>query len=212
VLSGIELPGMEFVNHEAVLIFHFSRIGDGTANIVTELFDFEGAQKWAISNGDGDLYRPVIVTVDVAVPPDSLTVSDTDISFETMAGNTSLDSSNIEFGSTGLPIQFNLVPSEAWIMIDGSIMPVLWTTPTTVLVTVDSDQMPVGTHNGRIDIVPEDGSVVAEVDFINVTLTVYEPNLYPNGDFDCNGIIDIGDLTYMIAYLFIGGPPPEHCQ
>ena len=212
VISGIEIPGNEFVNHAEVLTLHFSRISDGTANIVTELFDLPGTRKWAISNGDGDLYRPTVVTLDIPIPPDTLTVSETDISFETMAGNTSLDSFNIEFGSTGMPIQFNLEPSEAWMMIDGSIMPVLWTTPTTVLVTVDSDQMPVGTHNGRIDIVPEDGSVVADVDFINVTLTVYEPNLYPNGDLDCNGIIDLGDLTFMIAYLFLDGPPPEHCQ
>ena len=28
------------------------------------------------------------------------------------------------------------------------------------------------------------------------------------GDVDYNGLVDVGDLTYLVAYLFQGGPPP----
>ncbi|MFH1374377.1 MAG: dockerin type I domain-containing protein [bacterium] len=28
------------------------------------------------------------------------------------------------------------------------------------------------------------------------------------GDVDRNGAIDVGDLTYLVAYLFQGGPAP----
>ena len=29
------------------------------------------------------------------------------------------------------------------------------------------------------------------------------------GDVDGSGAIDVGDLTYLVAYLFQGGPPPN---
>lgn len=36
------------------------------------------------------------------------------------------------------------------------------------------------------------------------------PNPYPFfGDFDHTGNLDIADLTFMIAFLYLGGPPPE---
>ena len=212
VLVGFEAAGNGIVRQGDAFTLHFSRVGDGVTSIETELFDYTGARKWAISNGDGDLYRPVIVTVDIPIPPDTLTASESALSFQTMAGNQSLDSFYVEFGTTGTPVQFGLEPSDSWILIDSPVMPEQLTTPTTTLVTVDSDQMPIGTHNGRIDIIPQDSSVVAIPDYIDVTLTVYDPNLYPNGDLDCNGIIDLGDLTLMIAYLFLGGASPQPCQ
>jgi len=32
------------------------------------------------------------------------------------------------------------------------------------------------------------------------------------GDVDFDGQVDISDLTYLISYLFIGGPPPQPIQ
>jgi len=37
-------------------------------------------------------------------------------------------------------------------------------------------------------------------------------NIYACGDCNEDGIIDVGDLTYLINYLFIGGPAPDPIQ
>jgi len=36
-----------------------------------------------------------------------------------------------------------------------------------------------------------------------------EPSQY--ADADCSGNIEIDDVTYLIAYIFAGGPPPGGC-
>ena len=34
------------------------------------------------------------------------------------------------------------------------------------------------------------------------------PNPEEAGDCNCDGKVDVGDVVYLINYLFRGGPPP----
>jgi len=44
-------------------------------------------------------------------------------------------------------------------------------------------------------------------DVVRLTL-VYQERPYICGDADASGIVDIDDVVYLIAYIFLGGPPP----
>ncbi len=46
-----------------------------------------------------------------------------------------------------------------------------------------------------------------QTDDLEFTLTV-SPTSVVAGDVDYNGSVDVGDLTFLVAYLFQGGPPP----
>ena len=37
----------------------------------------------------------------------------------------------------------------------------------------------------------------------------YASPCLPTGDLNCDCVVNIGDVTYLINYLFKGGPPPE---
>ena len=37
------------------------------------------------------------------------------------------------------------------------------------------------------------------------------PICFEEGDIDGSGSMDVADLTYLVAYLFGGGPPPPGC-
>lgn len=37
------------------------------------------------------------------------------------------------------------------------------------------------------------------------------PECFRGADFDCDGVFDISDLSYLVSYLFGVGPAPEDC-
>jgi hypothetical protein len=212
ILTGMDVyPMYPLIRNGESFTLAYSRVGAGVGYIAPELVDRGMTLKWSVEK-NGDLYRPVVVQYDVQIPPDTLLVSESSLSFATVAGIPVTDTFCIEFTSSSMPIEYGLTPSDPWIIIDVPHWPNMIETPTTVTVLVDADQMAVGEYTGTVDIILQDPSIPSTVEQIDVTLTVLDPTVYPAGDFDCNGIVDIGDLTRFIAYLFLGGPRLEYCD
>jgi hypothetical protein len=55
---------------------------------------------------------------------------------------------------------------------------------------------------------PRDGKqqIHTEVEYaVEISPWEYPPDC---GDINCDGVVDIGDVVYLVSWLFIGGPPP----
>ncbi|UCC44750.1 MAG: hypothetical protein JSU65_02140, partial [Candidatus Zixiibacteriota bacterium] len=213
VLGGLELgpPVGEIIRDGVAFSLIFKRTAAGDGAIIPEVVS--RSELWRPSvERDHDLLEPTIIFTEYEPPPDTLFVSETDLYFEAVAGEPCEDSFFVEVTSnTDKPLQFSLTPSEPWIEVIFFTV-IEPTTPETVLVKINTDLTPIGTNVGRIDVIPWDEAVTPVPPQINVTAEILEPLLYPPGDFNCDGVVDIADVTMMIAFLFLGGPPLEHCR
>jgi hypothetical protein len=61
-------------------------------------------------------------------------------------------------------------------------------------------------HSGGFDVFISDDT---EVDYLRLVLTICCENPYVFGDANHDGIIDISDAVYLIAYIFSGGSAPS---
>ncbi len=208
---NIEYIGNKFVRTNTSQVLIYERIAPGPSTVTPTLIDRDGVLKYGLEK-DGDMIRPTVVYTTYFLPDDTILVSESSLHFESASGNPSPDSVMIHFTSNNDRfLQFSLTPSEPWIQIISFTM-IEQGTPDSVLVTINSSLAPVGSSFGTITVMPWDESVTPSVEQIEITAEVLPPLLYPSGDFDCDGVVDIADLTYLILYLFMDGTTPEHCN
>jgi hypothetical protein len=211
VLVGIDLADNNFIGHRELYRIYYSRVESGPANIVTEVVDRAAPWKYAVEKG-GDLFRPQLSYYDVEIPPETLLVSRSSMSFVETAGVASEDTVWVDFATTSVGIQFNLIASDSWIVTPE---PPLggWTTPVTIPVTVGSDAMTAGSYHGNLAVeTVGDPGPASNVSQIDIDVTVWNPQTFPAGDFNCDGLVDIGDFTMFISWMYLGGPPLQYCQ
>ncbi len=207
-LLGIDLTRNQFGGSNEFFSIEYNRVGSGTGDIMPELVDRSALWRVCIER-NGELWLPVVMYYDVDLPPDTLFVSPTVLQGEVTYLEAFTDTFPVEFTSAPMPVDFDLVPSESWIVIvDPS--PSGYQTPASVEVTFNSASLEVGVYTGTIDVVDVDPSVITTVDQIDVSLSV-NSLLYPWGDLDCNGQTDVADLMLLIGYLFLGVPPHPPC-
>ncbi len=187
----------------------YTRSEAGVGSIAPELVDRDLFWKVCIERNN-ELYIPVIEYYDVPLPPDSLYIPDTSLTYSVVAGSNPVDSFIMEITASAMPVSFNLQISEDWISL-GDFPPTGSTTPENVIIRIDSDELIVGEYSGRIEVVEVDSEVVVPVTFIEVFLTVVEPIIYPGGDLNCDGQTNVTDAVLLIDYIFRGGPQPVNC-
>jgi len=127
-----------------------------------------------------------------------------------MAGNNPVDSFVMEITSSGNPVSFNLQTTEDWVTlgdfpVSGSV------TPDNAIIKIDSDELVEGEYFGQIEVVDVDAEVIVPISTIDVYLSVTAPIIYPGGDLNCDGLVNVIDVWILINYLFKGGPEPINC-
>jgi hypothetical protein len=79
---------------------------------------------------------------------------------------------------------------------------ITFTVDDTTTVCLDSCLWP---PNGRLLFARSDAVTYTPRTNLPYCFTVYAPEL---GDANADGIVNIGDVVYLISYLYRGGPPP----
>jgi hypothetical protein len=191
------------------LVMKYVRTAPGVGRISPTAVDRSALWRPTIVRND-DMLIPTIVYTDIALPPDSLHASPTSFAFTARAGRPATDTFTLTLTSSGAEVPFDLtILSIPWLqLIDyGSGV-----TPMVIRVTADAETLVAGTYNEAITVSSSDPDVVVDPVSIPVTFTVLPPVVFPSGDFNCDGVIDLSDLARMIAYLVIRSPLPAPCQ
>ncbi len=160
---------------------------------------------------NSDLLTPVIQYYDFQFPPETLKVSPGSLDFNAIAGLPVADSFVVNFTSSGLPISFGLIASEPWVTIVDTGAPG-FRTPCSVPVKVNPETVGIGSHSAQVDFTSLTPAAPVSIPHIGVSLNVRAPNIWPLGDLDCDGLIDISDLSAMIDHLYISLTPLVPCQ
>jgi hypothetical protein len=195
----------------AVMTLKYTRLSAGLGDIVPLVVDRADPLRTAVFR-NGDLSIPVISYYDVELPEsDTLSISDSLLTFAALECEPSTTSADITFTSSGAPITFSLQMSEPWMRIEP--LPMNLTTPATVTVSANAGGVIPGVYTGQIVAVPQ-GDVIVPVSVINVSFTVYDtpPAGSIPGDLDCDGIVTMGDMTVLIDHLFITLSPLPTCK
>ena len=190
------------------LVMKYVRTAPGVGRIRPTAVDRSTLWRPTIVRND-DMLIPTIVYTDIALPPDSLHASPTSFAFTARAGRPATDTFTLTLTSSGAEVPFDLtILTIPWIKIldYGSGI-----TPWAVRVTADAETLVAGTYNEAITVNSSDPDVVIDPVTIPVTFTVLPPVVFPSGDFNCDGIIDLSDLARMIAYLVLRNPLPAPC-
>jgi hypothetical protein len=189
-------------NHQHFTL-EYGRVTSGStgADLVIEAFSIDQYMRVCVER-NGDLLTPTVVYYDFQLPPDTLKGSAASLAFTTPAGKVARDTFAVTFTSTGSQVSFDLAASQPWIQLldlpGGSL-----TTPLTIRVAVDGTTLPEGNYSGSIDITNATSILGVEIPqpSIDVDVAVSPPINFPPGDLTCDGVVDISDLSLMIAYL-----------
>ncbi|MBK7142634.1 MAG: hypothetical protein IPH75_11190 [bacterium] len=181
----------------------FGRVTPGStgADLMLVENQIDEFRRICISRG-GDLVVPTIVYYEYQFPPDTLEVSVTSLAFSSAAGKPSRDTLSVTFSSSGGAISFDLSAVDPWVKLLGLPTGSL-TTPVTVHVTADALTLPEGIYTSAVQVQNATsmfGVITPQAD-IPVSFAVGPPINYPPGDVNCNGLVDLTDLSMIIAYL-----------
>jgi hypothetical protein len=188
---------------------NYTRTTAGTGNIAPMLVN--RSAQWVPSFERGyDLFLPRVIYENYVIPPETLKVNLSQLSYTAMAGKVAADSFQLVFNSTGIPITFALTPSNPWIVLKD--LPATLTTPATIWVKADATALPMGSYNGTIGINPVLLGTPSATSTVGVSFTVTKPIVYPPGDFNCDGIADLADLSRFVSYLTGGGATIKDCN
>lgn len=210
VATPYNMPNPEFTGRHALASLVYVRTAPGTGAIAPMLINWTSLLRPSVEK-NGDLFVPNTQYYDFAFPPETLIVSTGSLNFDAVAGYPSTDSFLVTFTSSGLPISFSLTPTEPWITIvdTGAVG---FRTPAAVLITADATQTGIGNYAAQISFSSLNPSAPTTVPYIDISMTVRAPNIYPFGDLDCDGVVDISDLSKLIDHLFMSLTPLTPCQ
>jgi hypothetical protein len=209
ILMGIDIYNGQFSGTHEYFTLLYDRTSAGIGDVIPEPTDRTALWQIAIEK-DGELYRPVIEYYDVPLPADTLYFTPTEIIANVNASEPFPDTFLVDFTSGPLPVNFNLTPSDSWIVLV-DFPPEGLTTPASVEVTFNSFALGAGTYTGTIDVINTDPDAILPVDHVDITLTINPPVGYPWGDLNCDGETNVVDLSLLVDYLFKGAPPHAPC-
>jgi hypothetical protein len=208
--GAINWPNPNFTGRQTMLKLRYIRTAPGAGSIAPVLVDRSSLWRPSVVKNQ-DLFLPNIQYYNYAFPPETLKVSLNAMSFDAVAGYPSADSFVVSFTSSGLPISFELTATESWITIvdTGAIG---FRTPASVVIKADATSTGIGNYTGQISFSSLNPSAPTTIPYVDVSLAVRAPNIYPFGDLDCDGVVDIGDLTKIIDHLYMSLNPLTPCQ
>jgi hypothetical protein len=211
VLEAPDLQGKGLlVGRKTVFTLNYRRISPGIANVGPQPYDRSAILVPSVARG-GDLVRPILLNTEIILPPETLKTTPASLAFSTMAGKVTADSFLVSFTSTSLPFSFNLSTSDPWILLRNLPAGPL-TTPASIWVRADATTLPIGAYNGQINMIPVIPGKPTDPAFVSVSFDVTTPIVYPPGDFNCDGIADLADLSRFVSYLTGGGATIKDCN
>jgi hypothetical protein len=193
-----------------VFVLEYRRVSPGTASIFPQPVDRSELWKPTVARG-GDLVQPVLANSEIIIPAETLKTTPTSLAFSTMAGKVTADSFLVSFTSTSIPFSFNLTTSDPWILLRNLPAGTL-TTPASVWVRADATALPIGVYNGQINMIPVIPGKPTDPASVSVSFNVTVPVVYPPGDFNCDGIANLADLSIFVSYLTGGTPYLYDCN
>ena len=204
-----QMPNTDFHGRHTFGSLMYVRTAPGAGAIVPTLINRTSLLKPSVEK-NGDLFLPVTQYYNFAFPPETLIVSLSSMNFDGVAGFPSTDSFVVSFTSSGLPISFELTGTELWIAIvdTGAVG---FRTPCNVIVKTDATATGIGNYTGQILFSALSPAAPTTIPYIDVSFNVRAPNVYPFGDMDCDGVVDISDLTKLVDYMYISLTPMIPC-
>ncbi len=206
---SIQMPNTNFHGRHSLGSLVYVRTAPGAGAIVPTLVNRTSLLKPSVEK-NGDLFLPVTQYYNFAFPPETLKVSLGSMNFDGVAGYPSTDSFVVSFTSSGLPISFTLTGTEPWITIvdTGAVG---FRTPCHVVVKTDATSTGIGSYAGQILFSTLSPAAPTTIPYIDISFNVRAPNVYPFGDLDCDGVIDISDLIKLVDYMYISLTPMTPC-
>jgi len=199
-------PG--FMNgNQNLMMLSYQRISPGIATIIPEPFDRPSPWNIAITRND-DLLFPVVAYYDVTSPSGGLEISDHDFAFHALVNAPSLDTFRVDISQGPYGVAFELSSSVPWV----TASQYNGVTPATVTFLANASGMGVFEYSGVIRV--SYGGIWTPVDSMNVSLTVHPAGnpTFPAGDTNCDGALNILDLTNLVDFFFRGGLRPFPCE
>ncbi len=186
---------------------HFTRVASGLGNISFEATDRGDSRRFAVVKDDGDLYIPVVHYLDAM--PEFLQAPTDELTFAAVRLFPSNDSYDIDITATSGTINWEVETDADWLTFSSTA----GTTPSTLNVTVGEIDMPAGIYTGTISLHNVDDVYGFDQGIdIGVQLKLISP--HPSMDANCDGMLNISDLTYLVNYLYgipLGPAPCDPC-
>lgn len=222
VTFGIDLTGnLPFSGLVNLAMLEYDRNAPGLGDIAPEATDRSGDWQIAVLR-DGDLYRPIISYYDAPLPSGvEVSMTPQSLYFATAVDSMVTDTVFVGFEVLAPPgARIELDRSETWIILDdfdGTLPLPTFNSPATVPISVDASGMGIGDYTGWVYVFYKGYDNWDNlIDSLPVTLSVTsEPDpepQFPPGDLNCDGQVDVADLTYIVNFLFLNGPAPVNCQ
>lgn len=200
--------GLDLVGRRLYFTLEYVRTAPGLGQIRPEAVNRNALWRTAFER-NSDMLIPNVVITDIPLPKDSLLSTPSTFIFTARAGKASLDTFNLSLTATGPEAPYTLSASDPWIsLVDYSGS---GTTPATIRVTANAEFLVAGSYAGSITVSSTDSEVVVDPVTIPVNVTVLPPIIFPSGDYNCDGVIDLSDLSRMIGYLMMHMSLPAPC-